>query len=598
MPPSDPKHWREQAASLRQEGRLEEAVSACRRAVEHAPGDAPAWSELAHTLRLGGRLEEAKEAANRALELEPQLASAWINLGAVLLAQGETAQSIEACRKALELKPDFAEAWSNLGGALAASGDKAGEMDAYRRALDINPRLAPVWSNLGNALQEAARLTEAVSACRRAVELDPGLAAAWNNLGNALLEHGEHEEAIWACESALRLAPGIAEAWSNLGGALHALRRYEEAVRAHRNAIEIQPGRGRLFFNLGLTFQHCGRNAEAITHFRRALELEPDHADAHGELSIALLLTGQLQEGWEEYEWRWRRPGAEAKRYDFALWDGDASKPRRLLLWAEQGIGDQILYGSMIAELASSPMTITLEVNPRLVPTYQRSFPQLAVVPQPPPPAASPAAHDCQAPLASLGRWLRRSLESFPRGQAFLKPDPSRVEGFRSRLARERVAVVGISWRSANKEFGSFKSTELQNWLELLKVPHVRFVDLQYGDTAGERGLVEQQAGVHIEHLPELDLYHDLDGLAALCAACDLVITVSNVTAHIAGALGRPVWLIAPKGNGRLWYWFSGRSDSPWYPTMRIFDQVVPGSWREILDTVAGELATFVSGKR
>jgi tetratricopeptide (TPR) repeat protein len=593
MLPNDPKDSCEQAARLRREGNLDEAVHACHRAIEHSPDNAAAWSELAHALRAGGKWEEAKGAANRAIELEPRLASAWFNLGAVLLAEGAVAKSIEACRKALELDPGFAEAWSNLGGALAAGGDIPGEIKAYRRALDIDPSLAPAWSNLGNALRETGQPQEAVDACRRAVELDPHFAAGWINLGNALLECGENEEAVRACDSAVRLAPGLAEGWSALGGALHALRRYEDAIRAHGRALVLRPGSAELHFNLGVTLQHYGRNVDAIPSLRRALDFEPDHVEAHFELSLALLITGQLREGWDEYEWRWRRPGVEPWRYDLALWGGNTSKPRRLLVWGEQGIGDQIIYGSMIAELASSPLTLTLEVDRRLAPIYQRSFPGVVLVPRQAPPAANPGAHDCQVPMASLGRWLRPSFESFPR-QAFLKPDPPRVDEYRRRMAGGQAAVVGVSWRSANREFGSFKSTDLGDWLEILKVPHARFVDLQYGDTASERESLERETGARIEHLPDLDLTEDLDGLAALCAACDLVVTVSNVTAHVAGAIGRPVWLIAPKGNGRLWYWFAGRSDSPWYPSMRIFDQVVPGSWRETLNAVARELAAFV----
>ena len=593
----DADHWRELVAGLRREGRYAEAIVACQRALEHAPGDAQVWNELAHALRAGGRLEEARVAVSRALELQPQLASAWFNLGAVMLAEGAAAQSVEACRKALELKPDFVEAWSNLGGALAALGDPSGEIDAYRRAIAINPRLAPVWSNLGNALRGAGQLGEAVSACRRATELDPGFAPAWINLGNALAQSGQHEEALRACETALALASGSAEAWSARGGALHGAGRHAEAILAHRRAIEIQPGNAQLRFNLGVTFQHCGESAEAIACLRRALAISPDHAEAHFELSLALLLTGQLREGWEEYEWRWRRPGAEPWRHDFAPWNGDASTPCRLLLWAEQGIGDHIIYASMIADLVSSPMSIALEVDPRLAPLYRRAFPRLAVLPRRDPSLVNPIDFDFQVPLASLGRWLRLSFESFPRHGGFLKPDPARVEAYRQRLGCDQATrIIGISWKSANQEFGRHKSTELADWMGILRTPRARFVDLQYGDTASERGLVEQQAGVRLGHLPDLDLYRDLEGLAALCAACDMVITVSNVTAHVAGALGRPVWQLLPQGNGRLWYWFTGRSDSPWYPSMHIFTQQAPGNWGQVFDAVETELAAFVKG--
>jgi tetratricopeptide (TPR) repeat protein len=591
MQPGDSQRWREQGERLRSEGRLDEAVRACRRALEIAPADARAWSELAHALRLGGNLEEAGTAAARAIELAPRLATAWFNRGAVLLALGDAAGSIDANRKAVGLDPGLAEAWSNLAGALGAAGDRRGEIDAYRLAVGIKPELAPAWSNLGDALRESGQVAEAVSACRRAIELDAGFAPAWSNLAQVLLETGENEEALEASGRALALEPDLAEAWSARGGALLALRRYREAADAQRRAVESRPHSATLNFNLGMTLQHAGRGAEAADFLRRAIALEAGHADAHFELSLALLLAGRLPEGWKEYEWRWRRRGAAGRRYDFAPWDGDLSRPQRLLLWGEQGVGDQILHGSMLADFASLPLAVTLEVDRRLVPLFQRSFPPLMVMPQSTPPAASAATHDCHAPLASLGRWLRPSFERFP-GKPFLEPDPRRRDEYRGRLAG-KGAVIGIAWRSANREFGAHKSTGLRDWLPILQVPGLRFVDLQYGDTVADRREAEQRAGMRIEHVPDVDLFDDLDGLAALCAACDLVITTSNVTAHVAGALGRPVWLLAPLGNGRLWYWFSGRGDSPWYSSLRLFEQAEPGRWTEAVDSVAHELAAL-----
>ena len=562
---------------------------------ENAPSaGAQALSEQAHALRRQGKLDEARSAAARAIELAPELADAWFNLGTVQAAQGEAARGIGPYRKALELKPDFAEAWSNLGDALGATGDKTGEIEAYRRAIEVNPQLAPVWSNLGHALLEAGRIGEALLACRRATELDPDFAAGWNNLANALHQCGEHEEAAKACEPALRLAPKAAEVWSTLGAALHSLGRYEDAIRAHRNASDIKPGDAHHHFNLGVTLQHCGRSPEAIASLRSALALDPDHAQAHWDLSFALLGSGQLPEGWDECEWRWRRRNAEAKRYDFAMWNGDASNSSRLLLWGEQGVGDQIIYGSMVADLVASAMQITLEVDPRLVPLYRRSFPQVAVIPRQDPPAANPAAYDCQVPMGSLGRWLRPSFNAFPKHNGYLKADVEQVKAFSARLRRPGPEkVIGISWYSANREFGANKSSGLLDWADILRVPGVRFVDLQYGDTTGAREELRHRHGLDITHLDDVDLFNDLEALAALCAACDLVITVSNVTAHMAGAIGKPVWLLVPKANGRIWYWFSGRSDSPWYPSMRIYTQDTRGEWRGMFETVARELAAF-----
>jgi ADP-heptose:LPS heptosyltransferase len=190
---------------------------------------------------------------------------------------------------------------------------------------------------------------------------------------------------------------------------------------------------------------------------------------------------------------------------------------------------------------------------------------------------------------------LRPSFGAFPRHHGFLKPDAARAKSLAARLgARGAEKVIGISWTSSNREFGDRKSTALADWIEVLRVPGVRFINLQYGDTARERNELRKRHGHEIGHLDDIDLYRDLESLAALCAACDLVITVSNVTAHMAGALGRPVWQLTPKGLGRLWYWFSGREDSPWYPSMRIFNQRTLGNWQDVLGRVALELAGFV----
>ena len=591
----DAEYGRELGAELRRQGRLAEAVEIFQRVLERAPGDAQALSELAHAWRLQGNLDEARGAASRALEITPGLAGAWFNLGAVQVAQGETVRGIESYRRALEIDPEFAEAWSNLGGALGASGDTSGEIAAYQRAVRINPQLAPAWSNLGSALLEAGDTEQARAACRRAVELDPEFAVAWSNLGNTLHEHGEHAEAVRACERALQLSPELAAAWSNLGCALLEQGAIEKSLAAHRRGLELQPHDARAHYNLGIARERCQQHEAAIASYRRAVELDAAYAPAWMRLACVLLMRGEFREGWAAYQWRWREKNALPKRFEFTPWAGERVPGRRLLLWGEQGIGDEIIYSSMIGELAGAGLEITLEIDPRLAPLMRRSFPRVKVVARVNPAAVDPAAFECQAPLAGLGRWLRPSFDAFPRHGGYLTADAERVDQFSARLRPSGPnTVIGISWSSANREIGAEKSSALVEWAAVLRVPGVRFVDLQYGDTASSREELRQRQGLEITHLDDVDLFNDLEGLAALCAACDLVITVSNVTAHMAGALGKPVWLLAPASQGKIWYWFSGRKDNPWYPAMRIFNQAAAGSWREELDAVARELAALV----
>jgi tetratricopeptide (TPR) repeat protein len=579
-------------AELRRQGRLAEAIEVLQRVA----GDASALSELAHAWRLQGNLDEARGAASRALEIAPGLASAWFNLGAVQVAQGEIPQGIESYRKALELDPEFAEAWSNLGGALGETGDTQGEIKAYRRAVSIRPQLAPVWSNLGSALLEAGEVEQALAACKRAVELAPDFAGGWSNLGNVYQERGEYAEAVLACERALELAPDLAEAWSNLACALLERGDFERSLASHLRALELQPRSARAHYNLGIAQERGQQDDAAVASYRRAVELDASFAPASLRLSCVLLMRGEFPEGWVLYEWRWRQRKAIPKRFEFTPWTGERLPGRRMLLWGEQGVGDEILYSSMVGELADAGLSVTLEIDPRLAPLMRRSFPRAKVVARSESPAIDPADFDCQAPLASLGRWLRPSFDSFPRHAGYLRADAERAAGFSAKLRRSGVsAVVGISWHSANPEIGADKSSALADWAAVLRVPGVRFVDLQYGDTASARKELRAREGLEIAHLEEADLFNDLEGLAALCTACDLVITVSNVTAHMAGALGKTVWLLAPVSQGKIWYWFCRRNDSPWYPAMRIFEQAVRGDWRTSLDAVARELAAFVS---
>ena len=593
---TDADDWLERGVELRRQGRLADAEAALRRARDCAPGNARALSELAHVLRGQGRHDEAREVAMRATVLAPDHAGAWFNLGAAQENLGDLEQCVLSYRRALEIDPDFAEAWSNLGQALAAGGDLARGIAAYRRAIAANPRLAPVWSNLGSALLDANEPEEAITACRHAVALDPAFPGAWNNLANALLEQGEYEAAADACEHALRLAPELGEAWSNLGCALMEQGRLERSFAAHRRALGLLPASARAHYNLGLALERDRQHARAAERYRGAVDLDPDFAVAWTRLACVLLMVGEFAEGWAAYEQRWREKGAQPKRFALNPWSGKRTPGSTILLWGEQGIGDEILYAGMVGELAAAGMAVTLEIDPRLEKLMSRSLPAVTVVARADPPAVDSGAFDYQCALGSLGRWLRPSFDAFPERRAYLMADEDRTRRYGKRLRRaESDLLVGVSWRSANRESGAAKSAALAEWAGVLSSRGARFVDLQYGDTTRERESLASRHGIEVGHLDDLDLMNDLDGLAALCAACDLIITVSNVTAHLAGALGARVWLLAPAAKGRNWYWFQGRRDSPWYPSMRVFDQLEPGSWRATLDAVARELATFVA---
>jgi hypothetical protein len=268
-----------------------------------------------------------------------------------------------------------------------------------------------------------------------------------------------------------------------------------------------------------------------------------------------------------------------------------------LLAWAEQGLGDQILYSGMVSELREHAHSLVLEVEPRLVTLFSRSFPEVQVT------ALGHelygGAIDAQTSLTSAGKYLRASWEAFPRReQGYLVADQARCTALRERLRRHGRAVAGISWRSQHPLYGKLKTALLVDFRAVLQVPDLHAVDLQYGDTHAERSLAEQELGVAIETVAEIDNTRDIDGLAALITACDLVVTVSNTTAHLAGALGKPTWVLVPQGNARAWYWFRDDGDSPWYPCVNVRHQAYGQPWADLVSSIKEEISTFVRSIR
>jgi tetratricopeptide (TPR) repeat protein len=465
---------------------------------------------------------------------------------------------------------------------------------AARKAVEESPGDPALHYALGDLLRTAGKPETAIASYRRAIELKPDYALAHNHLGIALAATGRNEEAIRSYRRAIELNPREVRPHNNLGTALLALSRFDEAIGSYEEAARLAPASATVQFNLATARRAGFRLEESLKAYERAIELAPENAAYRWNYGLTLLMMGRYASGWQENELRWQANPHWARRYRAKPWAGELKPGGKLLVWGEQGIGDEVIYAALFAELVSAGLKVTLETDSRLVALMRRSFPALRVVSRRNPPALDLAQFDWQCPLGSLPRWLRPTAASFPRHSGFLKPDPARAAAFAQQLRAPGAAlVVGISWKSANQEFGAFKSTAFSDWEPILGVPGVRFVDLQYGDTREFREAA-RRAGREITHLDGLDLYRDIEGLAALCAACDLVITASNVTAHIAGALGKPVWLLARRGPGRIWYWLAGSNESQWYPSMRIYSQEKLNDWLTVTRAVAQVLAERV----
>jgi hypothetical protein len=300
------------------------------------------------------------------------------------------------------------------------------------------------------------------------------------------------------------------------------------------------------------------------------------------------LLQGDLANGWREFEWRWRCAAFPFPRRGFfqPLWDGSRRANGSLLVWGEQGVGDEILFGSMVPDLLRGGWNVIWEMDWRLVPLIQRSVPGIQAIARSTPAHPLTEVAPLQSPAASLGRYLRTAERDFPKAP-YLRADADRTAAYRRILGRGAKRVVGLSWISRNAQWGEHKTLALSDLAPVLTIPDTIFVDLQYGETAAERATVKESLGIEIVRPPDLDLFNDLDGLAAAVSACDLVISVSNTTAHLAGALGVPVWVMVPSTRGRLWCWGADGDRSLWYSSAMLFRQSMSGAWGDAVDRMA-----------
>ncbi len=466
----------------------------------------------------------------------------------------------------------------------------------YAKVLKADRRNFDALHLLGLLKHQQGHRDEGLRLIGAALKIKPNNADALLNYGGILCALQRHEEALGQYERAVALSPQSARALNHQGNVLAVLRRLDEALTCFDRALTLDPRHVNTLVNRAYVLLELGRYVEAIADYERALKLRPDDPDSQQYLAFAEFGMGNFASAWKQYEWRWRLPNAIVARHgSLPRWNG-GDVHGALLAWGEQGLGDEIIYTSMMTDLAQRAKSVVLEIDPRMKKLMARSFPGVQVVGRGEP---LPLGVTAQSPLPSLGQHLRHDWESFARpNAAYLVADADLAGRLRARLSPNGEAIIGVSWISKSPAFGEFKTARLADFESILRRPHSRCVDLQYGDTLAEREAVTQATGITVERLADIDNTNDIDGLAALITACDLVVTVSNSTAHLAGALGTPTLLLLPQSRGRLWYWFNDRNDSPWYPSMRIERQKVGQSWKELIVGASDQVAALLRQAR
>ena len=332
--------------------------------------------------------------------------------------------------------------------------------------------------------------------------------------------------------------------------------------------------------------------------YHKAIGINPEYAEAHNNLGLALLLKGDFVQGWSEYEWRLKCSAFEIHDRNFPqpCWEGSDINKKFMLIWGEQGVGDQIMFASLLSRFQQQAQRVFVEIQRRLVPLFKRSFPEVSFfsIQDPPNSRLLDRSIHYQLPMGSLAQWLLPNEESFPKSYSYLKANADNTRKLKAKyqqLANGKL-LIGISWQSVNKYIGKPKSTSLIQWRDLLSQKGCFFVNLQYSDVKIEIDAFTNQTGLSIYRDEDIDSLKSLDDFASQVAALDLVISIDNSTVHVAGALGRSVWTLLQYAPD--WRWQLDRSDTPWYPSMTLYRQPVLGDWDAVFQRVQGDLQRFV----
>jgi tetratricopeptide (TPR) repeat protein len=430
----------------------------------------------------------------------------------------------------------------------------------------------------------------ALEVIQKAITADKRNGIAYSARGNIQLKLGMTLEAVASYEKAIQLAPGYAEAYSNLGNAFQELGETTKAIELYKKAISIDGGNPEFYCNLGNAYWKCDLILDARKSYENTISLAPSHIEALHNLAHLDLRELNFMEGWLRYESRWRvtEDKPAALNTSKPRWDG-LPRDNRLLIWAEQGIGDQILHGSMLRDLEKYPQAKILSVDRKLVSIFKRLFPSFQVIDKNE--EFPDEFYDEQIPIGSLGQFLRPDIQSFNFPNSKFLP-PSERSHLDSRLEKYFGGKIncGISWKSNRAKLGQNKSISLDELVPILKIGSLNFINLQYGDVKNEILTINPQLETPIQIVEEVDLYDDIEGLKSIIDACDIVITTSNTTAHLAGMSGKETLLFLPMGNSRFWYWHDIDGVSLWYPTIRVFKQEKLGDWSAPIQAVRAYL--------
>jgi tetratricopeptide (TPR) repeat protein len=540
-----------------------------------------------------GYFKESLKSFDAAINLDNNFAMAWFNKGNVLNQLKQYTDAITHYDKVININPQFAMALINKGLVLFSTDHTSDALDCYQRAIEIDPNISKCWSAMGLLFNKLDQPKTALTYFNKAIGLDDKNAETYSNRSLAHNKLLNFTQALVDIDIAISLDPNNALYFTNKGVILYNANCIEDSVLSYEHATLLDPTLIDAWFNKAIALNDNKDFTNSITCFKKAIELNDNFAEAHYNLSFVYFNILDFKNAWEEYQWRWK-----VKHYSSPLlktskpkWDGNKSS-RSIFIWSEQGIGDQVLYSSVFYLLTSYPQKIIISLDTKLIPIFERSFPNFIFIDRLI--SLNENDYDAHISISDLFSLFRGSVFDFMHPDIqYLKCNPLITNNFIDKFVSKRKTVCGLSLLSSNKDIGSFKSIP-NHFLNYFKgLTSFQFIDLQnYDSHSDTNGFVNSD--LNIFKIEDIDLFNDIDSLASIINACDIIVTCSNSIAHLAGALNKPTLLLLPYSKGKLWYWnLTNGGSSMLYPSVRIFQQKSFNKWDDPIFEVLDFLENF-----
>tara|TARA_X000000950_G_scaffold286616_1_gene396076 strand:- start:1098 stop:2792 length:1695 start_codon:yes stop_codon:yes gene_type:complete len=533
---------------------------------------------------------KAKNLAEKITKLFPNYFLAWKILGFLLFEENKINESIGSFSNATKLNPKDYETYNNLGRAYLVIGKLHDAEIAFFQSTSLKSDYFPAQYNLAMTYAKLGKFIEAEEIYKIVIKLNPNYAQAYYHLGNNFVKLNKTERAEKAYKRAIEIKPDYSICFNNLGAIYWGMGRFEESEKNYKKAITIDPNNLDAYCNLGVTLQYMCKFEEAEDNYKKALKIKPNYPEAYSNWALTLMYKGSLKESFELSEWRWKTKKNKNKKFETnkPFWNNENNKI--IYVWREQGIGDEIMYCSMIDELIEEKSAkIILNCDNRLKPLFQRSLNKKIQYKDDK--SILENEFDCHIPMASLANFLRYDLEKFKKTfKGYLNYNKDKTNQIRSNLIGEStIKIIGISWKTTStKELATFRNITLKELIKSINGPNVKFINLQYGNTTEEILKLKKEINVDIDTFSDIDNFNDIDGLASLMAACDSIVTIDNSTAQLAGSLGLNTKLLLSSAPDVRW----GHTGTScfWYNSIKIYRQINLGNWNDPLKQLEQDL--------